>query len=128
MEEMVWHMKSTMGIILLRGRRRLPGFHFEVQTAAWRCASAHGRGCFVGFAASGPLDRPVRVASIPQFEMIFGEDAKLAWDETRGEQVYAYLAPAVRAFFRNGGRLAWIIRVAGKTQTDHFPVSGLLQV
>jgi hypothetical protein len=84
--------------------------------------------CFVGFAASGPLNRPVRVASVAQFEMIFGADAKLAWDETRGEQVCAYLAPAVRAFFRNGGRLAWIIRVAGKAQTDSFPLSGLLQV
>ncbi len=110
-------------------RRHLPGFRFEVQASPPSDVLPRmDVACFIGFAASGPLDRPVRVASIAQFEMIFGADAKLAWDEARGEQVYAYLAPAVRAFFRNGGRLAWIIRVAGKTQTDHFPISGLLQV
>src|SRR5262245_64334444 len=35
----------------------------------------------------------------------------LAWDAERGEVVYGYLAAAVRAFFRNGGRRCWIVRV-----------------
>jgi hypothetical protein len=82
---------------------------------------------FVGFAAAGPLHRPVPVESIGQFEMIFGADAQLAWDTARGEAVYAYLAPAVRAFFRNGGRRGWIIRVAGAAQVSYFPIPGLAQ-
>jgi hypothetical protein len=82
----------------------------------------------VGFAARGPLHRPVRVEDVAQFEMIFGADAQLAWDEVRGEPVYAYLAPAVRAFFRNGGRRAWIIRVAAQPTANYFPITGLLHV
>jgi hypothetical protein len=109
--------------------RRLPGFRFEVQDPPPSDVLPRlDVACFVGFASRGPLHRPVRVASIAQFEMIFGDDARLAWDETRGEPMYGYLASAVRAFFRNGGRLAWIIRVAGEAQADHFPISGLLQV
>ena len=109
--------------------RRLPGFRFEVQAPPLTgLLPRMDVACFVGFAASGPLHRPVPVASIPQFEMIFGKDMKLAWDEIRGEPVYAYLAPVVRAFFRNGGRQAWIIRVAGEATTTYFPVSSLLQV
>jgi hypothetical protein len=108
--------------------RRLPGLHFELQAPPPDdILPRMDIACFVGFAASGPLHLPVRVASVAQFEMIFGADLKLAWDTTRGEQVYAYLAPAVRAYFRNGGRLAWIIRVAGDAQTSYFPVLGLLE-
>jgi hypothetical protein len=81
---------------------------------------------FVGFAASGPVHVPVLVEDVAQFESIFGDDLPLAWDPERGEQAYAYLAPAVRAFFRNGGRRCWIIRVAAETaQTAWFPVPGL---
>ena len=60
---------------------------------------------FVGFAASGPLNLPVAVETIADFTSIFGMDLPLAWDAERGEQINAYLAPAVRAFFRNGGRV-----------------------
>ena len=59
---------------------------------------------FVGFAASGPLHIPVAVEDAAQFGAIFGDDAPLAWDFERGEQLYAYLGPAVRAFFRNVGK------------------------
>ena len=114
--------------MLARRHRHLPGFRFEVQTPPpIDVLPRLDVACFVGFAASGPLHRPVRVDSIAQFEMIFGDDARLAWDKVRGEPLYAYLAPAVRAYFRNGGRLAWIIRVAGEAQTAHFPISGLVQ-
>jgi len=37
------------------------------------------------------------VEDAAQFAAIFGADAPLAWDQERGEQLYAYLAPAVRA-------------------------------
>ena len=106
--------------------RRLPGFRFEVQAPP--PADVLPRmdvAVFVGFAARGPLHRPVRVEDAAQFEMIFGDDAQLAWDEVRGEPVYAYLAPAVRAFFRNGGRRCWIIRVADQARSNHFPITGL---
>jgi hypothetical protein len=66
---------------------------------------------FIGFASSGPLHVPVAVEDAAHFTEIFGADLPLAWDEEKSEQVYAYLAPAVRSFFRNGGRRCWIIRV-----------------
>jgi hypothetical protein len=83
---------------------------------------------FVGFAARGPLHTPIVVEDVAQVKTIFGEDLPLAWDESRGETVYAYLAPTVRAFFRNGGRRCWVIRVAGHAQYNTFRIPGLKQV
>jgi hypothetical protein len=109
--------------------RRLPGFRFEVQAPPpVDVLPRMDVAVFVGCAARGPLHRPVRVEDAAQFEMIFGDDAQLAWDEVRGEPVYAYLAPAVRAFFRNGGRRAWIIRVAAQATSNHFPITGVMHV
>ena len=34
----------------------------------------------------------------------------------------------MRAFFRNGGRRCWIIRIAGAPETNLFPLPGLVQV
>lgn len=119
-----------------RATRTLPGFRFE--TKAPPLAETLPRmdiAVFVGFAASGPLQTPVALESEAQFNALFGEDAPLAWDLERGEQIYAYLAPAVRGFFRNGGRRCWVIRVArraGKDANDlnrarynYFPIPGL---
>jgi len=78
---------------------------------------------FVGFAASGPLQTPVAVESEPQFTAIFGDDAPLAWDLVRGEEIHAHLGPAVRAFFRNGGQRCWIIRVARQTASESQPLN-----
>ena len=121
--------------MLARSTRRLPGFRFEVQAPPLtEVLSRMDVAIFVGFAASGPIEVPVAVESSAQFEAIFGEDAPLAWDTKRGEQVYAYLAPAVRAFFRNGGVRCWVIRVARRTEnglphnrarTNYFHVPGL---
>ncbi len=114
--------------MITRATRRLPGFRFEVQTPTpTEILPRMDVAVFVGFAASGPLNRPVAVEDIAHFESIFGTDAPLAWDKTRGEMVYAYLAPAVRAFFRNGGRRCWIIRVAGKAQSNYFAIPGLMR-
>lgn len=117
--------------------RRLPGFRFEAQAPAldeW--LPRMDVAAFVGFAASGPLNLPVAVESVAQFTAIFGEDARLAWDHRRGVESYAYLAPAVRAFFDNGGRRCWIVRVArevaappharNRARTNYFPVPGLM--
>lgn len=110
-------------------RRRLPGFRFEKQAPPLtETLPRMDIAVFVGFAASGPIDTPVAVEDAAHFSAIFGDDAPLAWDRPRGEQVYAYLAPAVRAFFRNGGRRCWIIRVAGRARTNYYPIPGLAQV
>jgi hypothetical protein len=116
-----------------RAPRRLPGFRFENQAPTLpEVLPRMDIAVFVGFAASGPLQTPVVIETEQQFAAIFGEDAPLAWDVDRGEQIYAYLAPAVRAFFRNGGRRCWIIRVArqatreveslNRARNNFFPV------
>lgn len=61
---------------------------------------------FVGSAERGPLDRPVRVFSLSQFERIFGGAGKAG-----------PLFTAARLFFANGGHAAWILRVAGAAST-----------
>ncbi len=104
--------------MLARSTRRLPGFRFEVQAPPLtEVLSRMDVALLVGFAASGPIGIPVAIESSAQFEAIFGEDAPLAWDTKSGKQIYAYLAPAVRAFFRNGGVRCWVIRVA-RRETD----------
>ncbi len=113
--------------MVARTSRRLPGFRFEANSP--RLAEALPRmdvAVFVGFAASGPINTPVAVEDAAQFAAIFGEDAPLVWDKERGQQLYAYLAPAVRAFFRNGGRRCWIVRVARATaRANYFPIPSL---
>lgn len=104
--------------------RRLPGFRFETQAPPLpEVLPRMDIAVFVGFAASGPLQIPVAVESIAQFQAIFGDDAPIAWDLERGEQLYAYLGPAVRAFFRNKGQRCWVIRVARQTPTDDEPLN-----
>jgi phage tail sheath protein FI len=56
---------------------------------------------FVGVAERGPLDEPVRIESWEQFVARFGDLLP-----------NAFLAYAARAFFENGGRRAWFVRVA----------------
>ena len=82
----------------------------------------------VGFAAAGPLHAPVPVEDPDHFAALFGADAPLAWDAERGAPAYAYLAPAVRAFFRNGGRRCWVVRVAGPARANAFPLPGLARL
>lgn len=107
-------------------KRRLPGFRFEAQPPTMcEILPRMDIAVFVGFAASGPLHVPVAVDHLAQFTEIFGDDAPLVWDCEAGKTVYAYLAPAVRAFFRNGGRRCWIVRVAREAQSNVFPISGL---
>jgi hypothetical protein len=109
--------------------RRLAGFSFQVQPPL--LAEKLPRmdiAVFVGFSSAGPLNRPVVVDDVTRFKDIFGDDLPLAWDTQRSEQIYAYLAPAVRAFFRQGGLRCWVIRVSGDPETDVFPVPGLARL
>lgn len=61
---------------------------------------------FVGIARRGPLDTPVAVESWRQFLAHFGDFTGAG-----------YLAYAVRAFFENGGRRCWVVRVAAPQET-----------
>jgi len=116
--------------MVVRTSRRLPGFRFEVQSPPLTDVLPRmDVAVFVGFAASGPLHKPVAIEDFAQFTTIFGDIIPLAWDAAKGEQVYAYLAPTVRAFFRNGGRRCWVIRVASdQAQYNYFPIPGLARV
>ncbi len=109
--------------------RRLPGIRFEVQAPSVPDTLPRmDVAAFVGFAASGPLHLPVVVEDVEHFTALFGGDVPLAVDAQRGETVQAYLAPAVRDFFRNGGRRCWVVRVAGEgARSTLFPVPGLLR-
>jgi hypothetical protein len=110
------------------GTRRLPGVAFEAQPPPpLRVLPRMDVAAFVGFAAAGPLDVPVPVESAAEFSDVFGGDAPLAWDREHGEQTFAQLAPAVLAFLRNGGRRAWVVRVAGlSARQSLLPVPGLV--
>lgn len=108
--------------------RLLPGFRFETQPPPARDVLPRmDVAVFVGFAASGPLHVPVVIEDPANFAAIFGADLPLAWNRQRGEQVYAHLGLAVRAFFRCGGRRCYVIRVAGEAQMSHFPLAGIAQ-
>lgn len=58
---------------------------------------------FVGIAERGPIDMAVPVESWRQFSANFG-----------GFTGSAYLAYSVRAFFENGGKRCWVVRVASR--------------
>ena len=63
-----------------RAARRLPGFRFETLSpplTEW--LPRMDVACFVGFAASGPVDVPVAVESVAHFSALYGADAPLAW-------------------------------------------------
>jgi hypothetical protein len=93
--------------------RRLPGIRVDVAPPpAVEALPRMDVAVMVGFASTGPLHLPVAIESVAQYAAVFGPDAPLAWDEGRGERVRAFLGPAVRAFFSNGGRRCWVIRVA----------------
>lgn len=66
----------------------------------------------VGFAATGPTHKAIPIESAAEYAAIFGDDLALAWNVEQEERIYAYLGPAVRAFFANGGLRCWVIRVA----------------
>jgi hypothetical protein len=113
----------------VRAARRLPGIRFEAPAPQLdEVLPRMDIAAFVGFAASGPVHLPVAVESIAAFEAIFGASAPLAWDSRRGETVYAQLAPAVRAFFRGGGRRCWVVRVADASVFNFFPLAGLARI
>ncbi len=94
-------------------RARLPGIYVENLAAPpVEALPRMDIAIFVGFAASGPCHRAIAVENVAAFEAVFGGDLSLAFDPVRGEKIQANLAATVRAFFSNGGRQCWVIRVA----------------
>ncbi len=77
---------------------------------------------FVGFATRGPVDEPVPVEDLGRFRDVFGPPLELVWDREAGRTKNAYLHRAVEAFFRNGGRRCWVVRVA--QSADEVGASG----
>lgn len=75
---------------------------------------------FAGFAEKGPLHVPVCIEEVSEFQDIFGNDVALAWDNEQKRMQYSLLGATVEAFFRNGGRRCWVVRVARDESDDDF--------
>jgi hypothetical protein len=108
--------------------RPLPGIRFEtVVPPPVSILPRMDIAAFVGFAASGPVHTPVAVDDPARFAAIFGDEAPMFWDERSAEQVSGLLAPAVRSFFRNGGRRCWVVRVAARPAgVSRLPIPGVV--
>lgn len=82
---------------------------------------------FVGFAERGPLDIPAALHDIEQYRAVFGGDLPLARMRQGNQIVYANLQRAVQAFFDNGGRRCYVVRVAGtNARANRFRIPGML--
>ncbi len=109
--------------------RTFPGIAFRAETPTAVSLPRMDIAAFVGFAPRGPIHVPVAVESYPDFVNGFGGLYPLAWDAEQGLWQTACLAPAVKAFFAQGGRRCWVVRVASEAQSEvnQFPLAGLLQ-
>lgn len=119
---------------------RLPGIYVDrVDPPAPEGLPRMDVAVFVGLAASGPVHRAIALESVAAFEAVFGGDVPLAFDPGRGETIFSNLARSVRAFFSNGGRRCWVVRVAmtaeladlwgaadGGATRSSFALSGIL--
>ena len=93
--------------------RRLPGIGFvAAPPAPPEALPRMDIAVFAGFARTGPIHLPVAVESVAEYASVFGPDAPLAWDAAKAQAACAHLGPSVRAFFSNGGRRCWVIRIA----------------
>ncbi|HEX7828029.1 MAG TPA: hypothetical protein VF787_00155, partial [Thermoanaerobaculia bacterium] len=102
--------------------RPLPGIRLEAVAQPLRDALPRmDIPGFAGFAASGPLHVPVAVEDVAQFAMIFGGDVEVPGG-------IAHLGPSVRAFFRNGGKRCWVVRVAGAAIANEYAVPNLMRL
>lgn len=119
---------------------RLPGIYVDrVDPPAPEGLPRMDVAVFVGLAACGPVHRAIALESVVAYEAVFGGDVPLAFDAARGETIFSNLARSVRAFFSNGGRRCWVVRVAmtaalaelsnassAGAARSRFAVSGLL--
>ena len=76
---------------------------------------------FVGVCWRGPVQTPVSVASWSQFVDVFGSTTA-----PDGRSCPGHLPVAVRTFFDQGGRLAWVVRVAPVQEAEDAAASVLI--
>jgi len=69
---------------------------------------------FIGLAEKGPLDQPTLVTSFAEYQRIFGGYLnELKMKDSDDKNIYmGFLPYAVEGFFANGGKRAYVIRVA----------------
>jgi hypothetical protein len=92
---------------------RLPGVYVEpLATGARDGLPPMDIALFAGFAARGPCNIAMAVDSVAAFEACFGGDVTLAQSSDFGAPLTACLPASVRAFFANGGRRCWVVRLA----------------
>ncbi len=109
--------------------RRLPGVAFVTQAPPpGDVLPRMDIAAFTGFAATGPVDIPVAVSDPAHFTEVYGTAPELLVNAASGAPVHAYLADAVAAFFRSGGRRCWVVRVAGRAGNGAPAVRGLVPV
>lgn len=97
---------------------RLPGVYFLPPAQPATLALPRlDVAAFAGFAQRGPLHTPVAVEDVDTYRAVFGGDVALAHDREpalpAAAIVRAHLPEAVAAFFKNGGRRCFVVRVAG---------------
>ena len=98
--------------------------------AARRSAAAHGRRRVRRLRRVGPAGhaggrRGCRASS----RRSSAPTRRSRGTRSTGRPRYATSAPAVRAFFRNGGRRCWVVRVAGAPRRPtRFPVPGVVRL
>ena len=111
---------------------RLPGVYFLPPAQPATLALPRlDVAAFVGFAQRGPLHTPVAVEDVDTYRALFGGDVALARDREpalpAASIVRAHLPEAVAAFFRNGGRRCFVVRVAGSDASSaRLRVPGLV--
>ncbi len=111
---------------------RLPGVYFLPPAQPATLALPRlDVAAFVGFAQRGPLHTPVAVEDVETYRAVFGGDVALARDAepptAAARIVRAHLPEAVAAFFKNGGRRCFVVRVAGgEVSSARLRVPGLV--
>jgi hypothetical protein len=91
----------------------LPGIRVDIAPAS--VAEALPRmdvAIFAGFAQRGPCHVAIALSSVAAYEAVFGGDCPLAYDGEGGARLTGNLAATIRAFFSNGGKRCWAIRLA----------------
>jgi phage tail sheath protein FI len=104
---------ADIDVVRPRVAYRTPGIHVEFARAG-RAISPRRTDIagLVGIAARGPLFTPVKVQSWGEFVATFGRHIPAG-----------YLAYCVEAFFANGGRTVWVVRVAHASSARAATVS-----
>jgi phage tail sheath protein FI len=99
-----------------------PGVYVQEMPSATRPIEGVGTAtaAFVGFAASGPPNRPVLITNWSQYVNTFGslEDGGQPNPHVPG----AYLSHAVYGYFLNGGGRCYVTRVVGTSTSQEKPV------